>query len=143
MTTTKRTSRIIAIFLVIVFSLSLAMSASARTVSTSSSKTKIGIVTCGDKVLGKTSKITIKNTGSDPIKVTFTKISGCKVYRSTGAGFSAWSSIVIYSGNSASINIRTSFGNSGNVQFTVENMLCGRSSYTVTGTNYQIISRLA
>ncbi len=138
----KKILRVLSLILCITFIFSLSLSASALSVSKTTKATKMSVVTYGDKVLGKTTPITIKNTSDYPIKVTFTKISDCKVYRSNGAGFSSWSSITIYAGNSAKVNIKTSWLKSGVVDFKVESSMSMPYSYSVTGSNYSMIARI-
>ena len=138
----KKIIRITSFALCIVLLFSFALSASALTISTQTKATKCGIVTCGDKLLGKKTPITIKNTSDYPIKVTFIEIDDCKVTRSTGAGFTAWSSMTIYGGNSATFNIKTGFGHSGVVRVKVESTHAVPYSYTITGKNYEMIARV-
>ncbi len=137
----KNISRIAALVLCLIFVSSMVFSASALTVSRTTKTTTCTVVTCGDKVFGKTTPITIKNTSSTPIKITLTQVSGCKVYRSTGAGFSSRSSITLYAGNSAKINIRTSLGNAGTVKMQVSSILGEAYSCTINGSNYSLLSR--
>lgn len=137
----RKALRIISIILCFIFISSLALSASALTISKTSKATECSITTCGDKIFGKTTTITVKNTSDYPIKVTFTKISDCKVYRSNGAGFTSWSSMTIYSGNSATFKIKTSLGNAGLVKVKVQSSMSMPYSYTINGKNYSLIAR--
>ena len=134
--------RIVSIILCVLFISSIAvLPASALTIKTQTKATECSIVTCGDKIFGKTSTMTVKNTSSYPIKVTFIKIEDCKVTRSTGAGFTSWSSITIYGGGSASFKIKTSLGNSGWVTVRVQSSMGMPYSYTITGNNYSCMAR--
>lgn len=134
--------RIVSLILCVVFVASIAvLPASALTIKQQTKATECSIVTCGDKIFGKTSTMTVKNTSSYPIKVTFIKIQDCKVTRSTGAGFSSWSSITIYGGGSASFKIKTSLGNAGLVRVRVQSTMGMPYSYTLNGNNYSMIAR--
>lgn len=138
----KHIYRIFSLFLCLALIVACAFPTSALTVRKTYSTTKCTILTCGDKVLGKTT-ITIKNTGGSPIRISFTKISNCKATRSTGAGISSWSSITILTGNSATIKIKTNFGKNGTVIFKAISETAESYSYTVTGSNYSTIARTA
>lgn len=134
--------RIVSLVLCVLFISSIAvLPAGALSVNKQTKATECSIVTCGDKIFGKTTTIKVKNTSDYPIKVTFTKIEDCKVKRSTGAGFSSWSSITIYSGSTATFKIKTSLGNSGLVKVKVQSSMGMPYSYSITGSNYYCLGR--
>lgn len=137
----RKALRIISAVLCFIFISSLALSASALTISKTNKTTECTILTHGDKLLGKTTTITVKNTGSNPIVVKFDKISGCKVYRSNGAGFQRLDSTTIYVGNSATYKIKTNFCNNGEVRVKVYSAVGGSYSYSITGKEYNMIAR--
>ena len=130
----KKLMRVLSLTLVVCLLMACVPSASAWNQSFNK-KASYSVITCGDKILGKTSTVTVKNNSSDPIKLTMTQISNCKVYRSTGAGFSSWSSITIYSGASASFTIKTSLGKAGEVRFSIENYFGGQVACDITTKN--------
>lgn len=113
-------------------------------VPTQTRANNVAVVTCGDKVPFRLTKITFKNTGDSPIKISLTSHKGCSVKRGAGVGFSSWSSATVYSGNSCNIWIVTWLGNVGNVKFKVVSSFgSGEAySYNVTSNDGSTIARV-
>ena len=139
----KKTKKIFAIVLVIInLFLIFSISADALSVSATTSPTGMNILTSNSNLLlSKSSKITVKCTKGYAMKVTFIKISKCTVKRSTGAGFTAWDSMIVYEGGSASFTIKTGALKNGLVTIKVTPLLGEAIAYTVTGTNTSCIGR--
>jgi len=131
----KKVSRLLSVCLVVILLFSISLPASALSVNRQTRATTIGIVTCGDKIFGRWTKLTIKNTGTSPMKVSLVKNSGCSVKRGAGVGYSSWSSATVYGGNSCNIWIKTTLGNSGVVHLRFVSCFGTGDAYSYSITN--------
>lgn len=141
MTTTKKTTRIISILLVFIFSLSLAMSTSALTV-TNKVSSSVQVLTYGNKFLKDTSTIKIKNTGSNNFKLTVS-FSNCSGYIDSGSyQYNRFAKTITLSpGEYVIYKINTYWCKTGTTKFKVVGEQGYNASYSVTGKNYCVMSR--
>lgn len=137
----KKILRFLSLALVLATLFTLAMSVGAFGPTNRTSTSTVSVVTCGDKVFGKTSKITVKNTSSYPIYCSQpTSISGCTWSR--GACFGYGTRATIYPGNSATFVLTTKFGKTGVMKFNIYSAYGNGTRYSasVTGTNYSCMA---
>lgn len=108
-----------------------ALAASIKTIK--QSKATFSCVTLNNKakwILGRTSKVTITNHSDDPLYVSISGVDDCKVY--------TYQSIV-YTGNSVTIKVKTSFGDSGAFKINLSNAYGRPITYSMTSSGVESI----
>lgn len=111
-------------------------SALAATVKTiKQSKATFSCVTLNNKVkwiLGRNSTVKITNESDDPLYVSVKGVEDCKVYTYQAT---------VYAGNSVTIKIKTSFGDSGAFKINLSNAYGGPIVYSMTSSGIESIIR--
>ena len=124
---TKTCKRMVALVLVLCCLFACIPAAFAASASTAGNKTaNVYLVTSGDKVLRRTTTVTISNTSSlSPIKITIA-YTGCSV---------SATQMTIYPGSTKTFKIYTYLGKVGQVTVSARSMIATSFSLSVTAND--------
>ena len=116
----KKIIRAISVMLLLATVFMMTMSVGAFGPTNRTTTSTVSVVTCGDSIFGKTTTITIQNTGSSTIYCSGpVQKSNCTWYKDVGWGHNVGNRCIIYPGCKASFTLRTKFGKSGTMKFRI------------------------